>query len=167
MKWEPVYTGSLGKSQWAECKHCGQGVTITEKPGPNQVDICGPAVAVKCSGIHPDKLYWATFNGIEIRLPGQCVLDCSRPGQDADEAVVYWTPKVQAIAAADDFNPAWVSTPDKIREELREYGAWDDEELADDEQNWRRLVWIAANNIREEGKPDCSKPLKKSKIWMP
>lgn len=40
--------------------------------------------------------------------------------------------------------------PDAIRDELREYGAWDADELADDEQNRARIVWIAAGNIREE-----------------
>jgi len=39
--------------------------------------------------------------------------------------------------------------PDKIRDELREYGAWDDEELANDLDNSERIVWIAAGNIVE------------------
>ena len=37
--------------------------------------------------------------------------------------------------------------PDSIRAELKEYGAWDAEELADDAQNQKRIVWIAADNI--------------------
>ncbi len=36
---------------------------------------------------------------------------------------------------------------DAIRAELKEYGAWDEEELADDEQNQVRITWIAAGNI--------------------
>lgn len=36
---------------------------------------------------------------------------------------------------------------DSIRAELKEYGAWDAEELADDAQNQNRIVWIAAGNI--------------------
>ena len=40
--------------------------------------------------------------------------------------------------------------PDHIREELSGYGAWDDEELADDEANKSRLLWIACGNVREE-----------------
>ena len=39
---------------------------------------------------------------------------------------------------------------DHIRDELKEWGAWDDEELADDEMNLVRLVWIACGEIREE-----------------
>ena len=37
--------------------------------------------------------------------------------------------------------------PDAIRAELREYGAWDASELADDEANQRRLVWLGAASI--------------------
>ncbi len=36
-----------------------------------------------------------------------------------------------------------------LRKELREYGAWDDEELADHEQNLQRILWIAAGDIVE------------------
>lgn len=39
--------------------------------------------------------------------------------------------------------------PDKIREELEEYGAWNDEELANEQDNKERIVWIAAGNIVE------------------
>jgi len=42
--------------------------------------------------------------------------------------------------------------PDGIRAELEEYGAWDTEELADDNANRKRIVWIAAGNIMEEQK---------------
>ncbi len=38
---------------------------------------------------------------------------------------------------------------DALRAELREYGAWDDEQLADDAANWDRIVWIAAGDILE------------------
>jgi len=32
---------------------------------------------------------------------------------------------------------------------LSEYGAWDEEELADDEMNRVRLLWIAAGNAQD------------------
>jgi len=38
----------------------------------------------------------------------------------------------------------------EVRQELREYGAWDDEELEDDDENNMRILWLAANNIVEE-----------------
>ncbi len=34
--------------------------------------------------------------------------------------------------------------------ELREYGAWDDEELSDHDQNIQRLLWIACGDIVEQ-----------------
>ena len=37
-----------------------------------------------------------------------------------------------------------------VREELREYGAWDEEELSDHTSNVRRLIWLAAYQVREE-----------------
>jgi len=42
--------------------------------------------------------------------------------------------------------------PDPIKEELKEYGAWSEEELNDVEQNKARIIWIACGNIVEE---DC------------
>ena len=40
--------------------------------------------------------------------------------------------------------------PDAIRDELKEYGAWNDLQLSDDEENRQRIVWIAAGNINQE-----------------
>ena len=37
--------------------------------------------------------------------------------------------------------------PEVLREELKEYGAWSAEELADHDANLTRLVWIAAGDI--------------------
>lgn len=37
-----------------------------------------------------------------------------------------------------------------VRAHLREYGAWDDAELADREQNLHRTLWLACGDIREE-----------------
>lgn len=107
--------------------------------------------------IQPEKLYWASFNRFEMRLAGQCVTDCSHSG-DCLSDVLYWVPKVRAQIEADNFPNK--PTPDKIRAELAEYGAWDDGELADDGANFKRLVWCAANNINEEETPDCSEPVK-------
>ena len=103
--------------------------------------------------INPNALYWASFNRFEFRVPGQAVLDCSHSG-DCEADVDYWLPKVRELVESDDLpnKPA----PDTIRAELEEYGAWDDEELADDEWNWKRLLWIAAGNIHDEERPDCT-----------
>lgn len=50
--------------------------------------------------------------------------------------------------------------PDDIRRELKEAGAWDDDDLKNDEDNWERILWIAAGNIRDmlaETKPRRSR----------
>ena len=39
---------------------------------------------------------------------------------------------------------------DEIREEIGEIGAWDEEELKDDDENRQRLLWIACGHIVEE-----------------
>ena len=39
---------------------------------------------------------------------------------------------------------------DKIRDELRKYGAWDATELADDTENMKRILWLAAGDILED-----------------
>ena len=36
-----------------------------------------------------------------------------------------------------------------LREDLKWYGAWDDADLADHEQNLQRLLWIACGDINE------------------
>ena len=36
---------------------------------------------------------------------------------------------------------------DDLRAELKEYGAWSEEELADHEANLDRILWLACGNI--------------------
>ena len=106
--------------------------------------------------INPTALYWASFNRFEMRISGECVADCSHSGPcDAD--VERHAPKVRAQMESDSFPNR--PTPDSIRAELKEHGAWDAEELLDDDANWLRLVWIAACNVAEAESPDCSDPV--------
>ena len=109
--------------------------------------------------INPEALYWALFNRFEIRIPGQAVMDCSHSGP-CDDDVEHWAPKVMAQAQVDNFPNK--PTAAKIRAELKEYGAWDADELEDDDANWRRLVWIAACNIADDDARDCSEPVNSS-----
>ncbi len=81
------------------------------------------------------------LRGTEIAMPRQAAEDCSAPGQPADESVAYWSGR---ITRPDTL------TPELLRECLREYGAWDSEELADDAQNWGRAIWVSACNWRED-----------------
>lgn len=41
-------------------------------------------------------------------------------------------------------------TVEALRLTLREYGAWDESELRDHNENEKRIVWIAACDLREE-----------------
>jgi hypothetical protein len=111
---------------------------------------------MKNTTIDPEALYWASCEGGEFRMPGQCVLDCSHGGP-CDNDVAYWAPKIRAQMAADAFPNA--PTPASIRANLKGYGAWDNQELADDERNFERLVWLAATDIAECESPDCSEPV--------
>lgn len=100
--------------------------------------------------INPAALYWASFNHFELRLPGAAVMGCSHSGQcDAD--VAHYAPQTERPARC---------TAQALRDELREYGAWDDNELQDDTANWQRIIWIAAGNIADEDTPDCSEPVR-------
>lgn len=82
----------------------------------------------------------ALFNRFEIEMSDEAVTDCAHSG-DCLADVQYWAP---IIVRSDR------CSVDALRSELEEYGAWDDTELADDQENWLRIVWIAANNIKEE-----------------
>lgn len=80
------------------------------------------------------------FNYGELELPRQALEDCHHQGAcDAD--VEHWQPLIdwrsQSMSAAD------------IRNELREYGAWDDEELNNEIENQKRILWIAAGDWQE------------------
>jgi hypothetical protein len=58
--------------------------------------------------------------------------------------------KVPAIASQlDKIDPAVLSA------ELKEYGAWDAEELSDHDQNLQRVLWLAAGDIAERDGCDC------------
>lgn len=83
------------------------------------------------------------FDLFTLYLPTDAISECSGPGQK-DEAVNYWVNKVFNLKA----NAA--ITVEALRLTLREYGAWDEAELRDHNENERRIVWIAACDLREE-----------------
>ena len=88
---------------------------------------------------------YANFNRFELNLPIAVVLSCSQPGKDASEDVKAALRRYPSLLAdIRDLDPFLV------REELSEYGAWDEDELADDEKNAERLVWLAACDFRED-----------------
>jgi hypothetical protein len=93
----------------------------------------------------------AYFNRFFIELPDQAVKDMSHAGPCDDDAE-HWQTRVHRPPEA---------TPEVLARELHEYGAWDDEELEDDAANWRRVIWLAAVQIKEEQAsltcPNCSR----------
>ena len=87
----------------------------------------------------------ATWQGnyVALSLTRTDVEACAHSGRnddDVEEALRH----AYVVAQFDTLDP------NGIRSELREYGAWDDAELADEAQNRARLLWCAAWSIREE-----------------
>jgi hypothetical protein len=89
------------------------------------------------------KKWFSTGSGrieFELRLSdahyghhqGQC---------DDDIADLRKVPYISAILAS--------INADLLRDELREYGAWDADELADHDANLNRILWIACGDICE------------------
>lgn len=89
-------------------------------------------------------MYWTTGSGkIELNITKAQAQSAAHQGRcDNDVKALSEVPAIRRQLAKLD--PALVSA------ELREYGAWDDAERADHEQNLQRILWIAASDIREE-----------------
>jgi len=81
----------------------------------------------------------------EFEISGECVLDCSHQGP-CDDDVAFWLGTGKLATGNID--------AEKLRKELADYGAWDDSELADHEQNLARLVWVVAGAIRDSEQPN-------------
>jgi hypothetical protein len=93
----------------------------------------------------PDHVLWAcTSSGrIELALTMEDARSASHQGQcDDDVAALSQVPYVAAQVAQWD--------PAAAREELAEYGAWDEADLADHGANVQRLLWLLAGSIIDE-----------------
>ena len=90
------------------------------------------------------KHYWhaSSCGRIETKIPEEAISDCAASGRN-DEAVEYWAPRIERPASA---------TPELLAACLREFGAWDAEELEDDAQNWRRWIWSACHDLSDAEK---------------
>ena len=86
---------------------------------------------------------YAYFDRFTIEMGKRQALNCSHQGAcDEDVARTLRNPKIRRQLAK-------ISDED-LSATLREYGAWDDEELANRADNEARIVWIAAGDIRAE-----------------
>ena len=88
---------------------------------------------------------YASFNRFEIQMTKAQASSGSHQGDCEQD--------VRALVA----EPAIRRQLDKIglgniQAELKEYGAWDEEELKNEEWCRLRIMWIAAGNINEERK---------------
>jgi hypothetical protein len=90
-----------------------------------------------------DKVDWTSSSGkIELEIEREDAKSTSHQGQcDDDVRALSETPYVASQLARID--------ADELKHELSEYGAWDDSELADHDQNLQRLLWIACGDIAE------------------
>ena len=88
--------------------------------------------------------WWSSSSGrIEIQIPLEWAESTHHSGHcDNDVLAVSQEEYIQNITK--DLNP------DIVRNVLDEYGAWDDEELKDKEENIQRLLWIACGDIAEQ-----------------
>lgn len=89
------------------------------------------------------KIWWCSSSGrIEIAMTAEQAASVSHSGScDADVRALSEVPEIAEQLAK--INKALLAR------ELSEYGAWDDEQLADHEQNLQRVLWSAGNDINE------------------
>lgn len=88
-------------------------------------------------------MYWTTGSGrIELNITKKDAEICSHPGPcDNDILELSGKPAIKRQLAK---IPA-----ELLASELKEYGAWDENELQDHSQNLQRILWIAAGDISD------------------
>jgi hypothetical protein len=89
-------------------------------------------------------MYYFTGSGrIELQITKKQAAICSHSG-DCENDVKYLLQMPEIKRQFNKINPALIA------DELREYGAWDETDLQDHEQNKIRLLWIACGDIHEK-----------------
>jgi len=88
-------------------------------------------------------MWWTESLGrIELQITKAQAESCSHPGPcDDDVAALRQAPAIRRQLAR--------LNPETVCNALREYGAWDDAELANHDENLSRLLWIACCDITE------------------
>ena len=114
-------------------QHLGADISFDELP-----EDCRSAVL---NDLNATQVF-AYFNRFQIGMTPEAASDCSHQGK-CDDDVKAWAGKIHRTSEV---------TPEALRAELKEYGAWDDEELSDDSNNWERIIWLAAGNIQEDAR---------------
>jgi hypothetical protein len=88
---------------------------------------------------------WTSSSGrIELEMTMGDAESITPPGVDA-------APLVEALSDVPRIKKQLEEIdPEVLKGELREYGAWDEEMLADHEDNLGRILWIAAGDIMDD-----------------
>lgn len=88
-------------------------------------------------------MYYTSGSGrIELQITKQQAETGSHPGKcDDDIKYLRTLPVIKRQLNKIDKNV--------LKKELGEYGAWDDEQLNDHEENLNRILWIACGDISE------------------
>ena len=84
-----------------------------------------------------NKYFYENGEYKEGSIPQECVDDCSHSGQCIND-VEYWVKKLGF-----DFNK------EQGIDYLKAYGAWDDEQLLNHNDNKERVLWLACGDISD------------------
>ena len=88
-------------------------------------------------------MYWSTSSGrIELQIT-KAEAACGAHTGDCDRDVLNLSAIPRIKRQLDKLDPELVA------QELKEWGAWDSEELKDHTQNIQRLLWLACCDIKE------------------
>lgn len=89
-------------------------------------------------------MYWTSSCGkIELNITKKQAAQGSHQGAcDDDLEFLRTLPSIKRQLAKID--------PAVLISELSEYGAWDDDELQDHDENLSRILWIACGDIMDE-----------------
>lgn len=93
--------------------------------------------------LEDSKTRFAAFNHLELEIDISDANACSHSGDCGDD--------VMELLGRDYIRNQFAKIdPDAIRKELREYGAWDDEQLSNEADNEMRILWVACGDIVDE-----------------
>lgn len=86
---------------------------------------------------------WIEHAEVELEIEQEDIEACTHPGQCFHD-VAYVRLKPYIMKQLDKINAS------DVRLYLSEFGAWDNEELQNHEENLLRLVWCACGSIEDE-----------------
>lgn len=129
--------------------HAGQMIDLTIQhvviPNQHQTEYLG-IDSGQATYLFTDRdiLHWNTGNyGNELGITMEDVKACSKAGQNNYPAVLVALEKPYLAVQVARLDK------DKLRLEMKEYGAWDSDELDDHDENITRWVWCCCCEISE------------------